>query len=287
MQMLVDRENRNTKDTPLSELDCELFTEFYYDFLGKKENDKVAFLKTLTLLRQGQYRPFVHSVIAARKLTESLLPTLIERDIILTFPSILANFWHTIMEYRGRRAPETKLVVEEVRELLAPYWLKIARERDELNDFLRSLRCLQPKDKLEMAITFANTAPKKQGSELGYHLLIVVLIDHPFICVLPASSPNRTLQIGRLRSYIEPMIKSRGIEVTLEFFTVGGAKINKADHLRIGGEDIVFDVTFNNPKAPYSTKVMENYRKAKFNLITEVLTEEFPAETIEWDMSWL
>jgi hypothetical protein len=199
----------------------------------------------------------------------------------------LANFWHTIIAYRDKRVPATTLVVEEIRELLAPYWFKMEHERDILNDFLKSLRCLQPKDKLEMAITFANTAPKKQGSELGYHLLIVILVNHPFICVLPNGLPNRTLQIGRLRSYIEPMIKSKGEEIALEFFTVGGAKINKADHIRIGGGDMVFDVTFNNPKAPFSTKVIENYRKAKFNLITEILTEEFPAETIEWDITWL
>ena len=63
-------ESRSPYDTALSELDCEVFTEFYFDFLGKTANEKIEFLKGLTLMRQGQRRAFIHSVMAARNLAD-------------------------------------------------------------------------------------------------------------------------------------------------------------------------------------------------------------------------
>ena len=109
-------ESRNTQDTPLTEFDCKIFTEFYYGFLSKTEEEKIDLLKTLTLLRQGQRRPFVHRLMEERALAESLFPSRQERNLLLTFPSTIETVWSIVEDYRRQSGKEE--VSNELRSMV-------------------------------------------------------------------------------------------------------------------------------------------------------------------------
>jgi hypothetical protein len=275
-------EIRNTQDTPLSERDCEIFTDFYFGFLGKSEEEKVNLLKGLTLLRQGQRRQFIHSVINNRGLAENLFPTLEERELLLTFPSTLQMLWQVIIEYR-QNFGELEEAVASMRNWTIERLGEIQKSRDELNRILEPLRPVPPKDKFELSMTFASTGSLKQRAQVNYKLLLVILSSRPFICIIPEKSPS-TMALGKLRSYIDRTLGSAPQNVPIEFFTVGGGHLNKSDKILIGGKSEIFDPVFEDPTATSSSKVADQYRNTKFNLLREVLKEEFPTEVFDWEI---
>ncbi|MEW6731663.1 MAG: hypothetical protein AB1489_10080 [Acidobacteriota bacterium] len=279
--MSESTESRNPKDTPLSELDCEIFIDFYSNFLAKTDQEKLTLLKSLTLMRQGRIRPYLHSIVSARKLAEAMLPTVAERELLLAFPSTLEALWSVVIDSRQGEYRNTSSI--PIRSMVVNYLAQIGQARDELNRLLKQVRAIQPKDKFEIAITLANTGRLKKAAQLRYKYFLVILADHPFFCILPDNAPNSTMALGKLRSYLEQTLKEAISNLPLEFFVVGGGYLSKEQQVKLVGNNPIFDITFNNPVAPFSYRVLSQYFNAKFELAREILKEEFPSETIIWE----
>ena len=271
-------ESRNTQDTPLTEFDCKIFTEFYYGFLSKTEEEKIDLLKALTLLRQGQRRPFVHRLMEERALAESLFPSRQERNLLLTFPSTIETVWSIVEDYRRQSGKEE--VSNELRSMVMGQIAQVEIAGNELNHMLEQLRPIPPKEKFELSITFANTGRLKPRALSNYKMLLIVLVDRPFLCILPEDKPS-TMALGKLRSYIDQAFGDELSNLQIEFFTVGGGHLKKEEKAEIGGSDIIFDVIFDDQAA--TTETFQQYNHAKFGLITDILGEEFPNETFVLD----
>lgn len=275
-------ESRNPQDTPLSELDCEVFTEFYYGFLGKSESDKIDFLKALTLMRQGKRRVFVHSIIAARKLAEYMLQYPAERALLLAFPSTLDYLWSQMLEYRRNYAGEGTAPLAPIRTMAVEYLGQVEHYYSTLVGMLKQVRPIQPKEKFQLSIAFANTGHLKKQAQTEYNMLMVILADHPFLCVMPTDSPS-TMALGKLRTYVTQILGASVDSLPIEFFTVGGGYLKKKSHIEFGGHSEIFDISFDNPTAPYSSRLQQQFLEAKFNLTYEILSDEFPTEAFAWE----
>jgi hypothetical protein len=142
--MAGEVESRNSLDTPLSERDCEVFNEFYFDFLGKTEQEKVNLLKSLALLRQGQRRPFIHAIMKDRALAESLFQSPEERDLLLTFPSTLESIWNVILDYRQNYG-DSQEAIDSMRNWVVERMAQIKQACDDLNRVLEPLRPIPPR----------------------------------------------------------------------------------------------------------------------------------------------
>jgi hypothetical protein len=282
MEKADEIESRNVHDSPLSERDCEVFTEFYFGFLGKTEDEKVNLLKALTLLRQGQRRSFIHSVVTDRALAENIFPSLEERELLLTYPSTLESLWYLLMEYRQNYG-EYDEVIASMRDWAVERLAEIKQTRDDLNKRLEPLRPIPPKDKFELSMSFANTGRLKPKAQTSYKLLLIILSSRPFLCILSEDSPS-TRGLGKLRSYIDRTLGSALENMQIEFFTVGGGQLIKSDKVKIVGGDAIFDLVFEDPSLTLSSKIMSQYQNAKFNLMREVMREEFPAEVSDWEI---
>src|SRR6185503_12644373 len=136
----------------------------YFGFLGKTEDEKVNLLKALTLLRQGQRRSFIHSVVTDRALADNIFPSLEERELLLTYPSTLESLWNLLMEYRQNYG-EYDEVIASMRNWAVERLAEIKQTRDDLNKKLEPLRPVPPKDKFELSMSFANTGSLKQKAK--------------------------------------------------------------------------------------------------------------------------
>lgn len=280
METAGGAENRNGLDTPVSERDCEVFAEFYNGFLGKTEEDKVSLLKALTLLRQGQRRPHIHSLISSRQLAEAIFPNLLERELLLTFPSTLESLWSVIKEYIGQYG-DGKEAVESMGNWAVEQLAYIKNCREQLNSLTANLRPIPPKEKFELSITLAKTGRLKQRAIAFYKMLLVVLADHPFLCVMPEDAPS-TMALGKFRSYVDRALTGAAEAIPVEFFTAGGGHMKKEEEVEIGGNNPIFDLLFEDLTKPASSKLNSQYKNAKFFLLCEVLSEEFTTEVFSW-----
>lgn len=280
-------ENRSPYDTPLLELDCEVFYEFYFDFLGKTENDKLELLKAITLMRQGQRRAFVHSIMAARRLADTVFPTMEQRELLLTFPSTLPTVWSAMMDYKRDYRGVGSAPLAPIQDVVSQQLSQVEESREQLKVALKGARSIQPKEKLNLAIAFSGTGELKQQQRMNYKVLLVALASQPFLCVIPQDSAQSTQALGKLRTYINQMLTQLygriAESIHVEFFTVGGAYLKRDGRIEIAGFNPIFDVLFDNPDGPYSSKIINFYRSAKFTKIYEILSEEFPAEGFAWE----
>lgn len=281
LQPSANIEARSPHDTPLTEWDCQVFQQFYFEFLGKTEEDSICLLKALSLMRQRQKRQLIHSLIKERAMAERFFPTMAERLLLLTYPSTLQTIWHHILEYRNTSLGG-EAVLDSIRTSVVEYLTQIQGLSKELNDLLKKVQPLQPKEKFTLSIAFASTAELKNRPRSTYQWLGVVLVDKAFLCIMPDNSPS-TNAIGKLRTYINQNLGAKADSLYIEFFIVGGGSLKKQSQIQMGGENPIFDIYFDNPNATASQQLLSHYHNAKFALAYEVLSSEFPTEGFAWE----
>lgn len=278
----MSRETSKIYDTPLSEHDCQVFSDFYYNFLGQSEDNSINLLKSLTLMRQNRRRLVIHNLIAARKLAEEIFLKPEEREKILIYPSILENIWQQVLEYK-RNFTGNNLPIQPLQQMVVNYFSQIDIAAKQLKEALKQTPSIQPKDKFNLSIAFAGTEELKQQKRAEYQWLLIALNDHPFLCILPADATDSTMALGKLRNYLNQMFGAQASNLYVEFFVMAGGFLKKNFRLELSGRNPLFEVSFSSPKSPNSQQVILAHHNAKFNLAYEILSAEFPIETFFWE----
>lgn len=278
----MSRETSKTYDTPLSEHDCQVFLDFYNNFLGQSEDNSLNLLKSLTLMRQNRRRLVVHNLIAARKLAEEIFLKPEQREKILIYPSILENIWQQVLEYK-HNFTDNNFPIEPLQQMVANYFSQIDIAAKELKEVLKQTPSIQPKDKFNLSIAFAGTEELKQQKRAEYQWLLIALADHPFLCILPADAADSTMALGKLRNYLNQMFGPKATSLYVEFFVMAGGFLKKNYRIELSGRNPLFEVSFSSPKLPNSNQLILVHHNAKFNLAYEILSNEFPIETFFWE----
>ncbi|MBI4853311.1 MAG: hypothetical protein HY819_16080 [Acidobacteria bacterium] len=278
----MSRETSKIYDTPLSEHDCQVFLDFYNNFLGQSEDDSLNVLKTLTLMRQNRRRLVIHNLVAARKLAEEIFPDPETRKKILTYPSILENIWQQVLEYK-RNFSTTNFPIQPLQQMIANYLLQIDDLSNQLEEVLKKTPSIQPKDKFNLSIAFASTGELKQQKRAEYQWLLIALANHPFLCILPADATDSTMALGKLRNYLNQMFGDQASSMYIEFFVMAGGYLKRTLRVELSGRNPLFEISFSAPNLPSSHQVVLAHHNAKFNLAYEILNAEFPLETFFWE----
>ncbi len=278
----MSRETPKIYDTPLSEHDCQIFLDFYTNFLGQSQDNSLNLLKSLTLMRQNRRRLVIHNVMTARKLAEEIFSSPTDREQILTYPSILENIWQQVLEYK-RNYTENNLPVEPLQQMVINYFSQIGATNKKLKETLKKAQPIQPKDKFNLSIAFAGTGELRQQKRAEYQWLIVALVDRFFLCILPADATDSTMALGKLRNYLNQMFGAEANNIYIEFFVLGGGLLKRTVQVELSGRNPFFEVNFASPDSMYSHQIIIAHHNAKFNLAYEILSAEFPVETFFWE----
>ncbi|KAF0248389.1 MAG: hypothetical protein FD167_2209 [bacterium] len=278
----MSRETPKIYDTPLSEHDCQVFLDFYTNFLGQSQDNNLNLLKSLALMRQNRRRLVIHNVMAAHKLAEQVFSNPSDREQILTYPSILENIWQQVLEYKSNYT-ENNLPVEPLQQMVINYFSQIDTTNTQLKEVLKKTQSIQPKDKFNLSIAFAGTGELKQQKRAEYQWLIVALIDQLFLCILPANATDSTMALGKLRNYLNQMFGTEANNTYIEFFVLGGGLLKRNLQVELSGRNPLFEANFANPDSMYSHQIIVAHHNAKFNLAYEILSAEFPIETFFWE----
>lgn len=278
----MSRETSKIYDTSLSEHDCQVFLDFYTNFLGQSEDNNLNLLKTLTLMRQNRRRLVIHNIMAARKLADQIFSNPTQREKILTYPSILENIWQQVLEYK-RNYNDNILPIAPLEQMVVNYFSQIDNATSRLKEVLKKTPSIQPKDKFNLSIAFAGTEELKQQKRAQYQWLIITLVDSAFLCILPADATDSTMALGKLRNYLNQMFGAEANSIYIEFFVIGGGLLKKTSQVELSGRNSQFEVSFSNPELPNSHQVMAAHYNAKFNLAYEILSAEFPVDTFFWE----
>ncbi len=272
-------EHRQASDSPLTAEDIEVFNRFYVDFLGKRLDDPMSFLKAGTLLRRGDLREFLRETMVLRVMFEKTIPNVRQRDLLLSFPGVLPNL-HSIMfglsqTYGGESPTVQVMKCEQVEKHLDGTEMF----RLDVDKAMEDFPSLPPDDR-ESLRRLMQTRP----GEATLRFLLVILADHLFLVLLPSQTTETTPALGRLRRLIETQLAEKADELILEFFTVGGGYVRRAgDGVVFGGSNPLFDPTYVNPEAPAVKVFQQRWQEHKLNLVKRILAAEMPELIVAFD----
>jgi len=272
-------ENRHANDSPLTEADIELFNRFYVDFLGKRLDDAMSFLKAGTLLRRGDLRDVVRETMILRTMFEQVIPSIRQRDMLLSFPGVLTNLHSMMFDLSRSYGAEGNTVQVMKRDQVEKHLDGTEMFRLDLDKAMEDFPSL-PHDDRQALLQLMKVRP----GESTLRFLLVILADHPFLIMLPSQTVETTPALGRLRRLIETQLGEKVDELIVEFFTVGGGYIRRAgDGVVFGGNNPLFDPTYATPEAPAIKVFQQRWQDHKFSLIKRILTAEMPELIVGFD----
>jgi hypothetical protein len=272
-------ENRHANDSPLTEADIELFNRFYVDFLGKRLDDAMSFLKAGTLLRRGDLRDVVRETMILRTMFEQVIPSIRQRDMLLSFPGVLTNLHSMMFDLSRSYGAEGNTVQVMKRDQVEKHLDGTEMFRLDIDKAMEDFPSL-PHDDRQALLQLMKVRP----GESTLRFLLVILADHPFLIMLPSQTVETTPALGRLRRLIETQLGEKVDELIVEFFTVGGGYIRRAgDGVVFGGNNPLFDPTYATPEAPAIKVFQQRWQDHKFSLIKQILTAEMPELIVGFD----
>ncbi len=272
-------EHRQASDSPLTEADIELFNRFYVDFLGKRLEDPLSFLKVGTLLRRGDLRDVVRETMVLRTMFEQAIPNIRQRDLLLSFPGVLPNLHSMMFDLSQSYGAEGNTVQVMKRDQVEKHLDGTEMFRLDVDKAMENFPSLPPDDR-QALLQLMKTHP----GESTLRFLLVILADHLFLIVLPSQTTETTPALGRLRRLIEARLGEKMDELIVEFFTVGGGYIRRAgDGLSFGGSNPLFDPTYATPEAPTVKVFQQRWQEHKFSLVKRILSAEMPELIVGFD----
>ncbi len=272
-------EHRRENDSPLTEADIELFNRFYVDFLRKRLDDPVSFLKVGTLLRRGDLRSVIHETMALRSMFEQAIPSVRQRDLVLSFPGVLPNLHNILFDLSQSYGAEGNTVQFMKREQVETHLDGTEMFRLDVDKAMEDFPSL-PDDDRRMLLDLMGKRP----GEATLRFLMVILADHLFLVALPSGLAATTPALGRLRQLIEARLGDKADELIVEFFTVGGGYIRRAgEGLVFGGSNPLFDPTYAAPEAPAVKVFQQRWQEHKLSLVKRILSAEMPDLIVAFD----
>ncbi|MCS7080612.1 MAG: hypothetical protein NZ585_11285 [Chloracidobacterium sp.] len=272
-------EHRQASDSPLTEADIELFNRFYVDFLGKRLDDPMSFLKAGTLLRRGDLRNVMRETMALRAMFEQAMPNVRQRDLLLSFPGVLPNLHSIMFDLSQSYGAEGVTVQVMKREQVEKHLDGTEMFRLDIDKAMEDFPSL-PTDDRQALLQLMKARP----GEATLRFLLVILADHLFLVILPGQPTETTPALGRLRRLIETQLGEKADELIVEFFTVGGGYIRRAgDGVVFGGSNPLFDPIYAVPEAPAVKVFQQRWQEHKLALVKRILAAEMPELIVAFD----
>lgn len=272
-------EHRQAGDSPLTEADIEMFNRFYVDFLGKRLDDPLSFLKAGTLLRRGDLRDVLRQTMTLRVMFEHAMPNVRQRDLLLSFPGVLPNLHSIMFDLSQSYGAEGATVQVMKREQVEKHLDGTEMFRLDVDKAMEAFPSLPPDDRQALLRLM-----KARPGEATLRFLLVILADHIFLVVLPSQAAETTPALGRLRRLIETQLGEKADELILEFFTVGGGYIRRAgDGVVFGGSNPLFDPIYAAPEAPAVKVFQQRWQEHKLSLVKRILAAETPELIVAFD----
>lgn len=278
-----DFERRLERDAPLTKQDIEAFQQFYQDFLGKHPEDRMAYLKVMTLFRRGDLREFAQSTAIFRHRYKSLVPNLKQRDLLLSFPSVTRSIHELVFDFsKGYGDFEGQVTIGRMaKEQVTDHLDTTEMFRLDLDKAVEAFPSMLPKDK-EMLSAYLKADSTAESDEHTLRFLLILLADHPFLSLLPGNDPNSTPAIGKVRDFLELNLGERIEEHLVEFFVVGGGYIRReAEILIVGGVNPLFDPLFADEDDVQVAQIKQRYMEQKYQLARQILVLEFPNQKVQ------
>jgi hypothetical protein len=205
-------EHRQASDSPLTEADIELFNRFYVDFLGKRLDDPMSFLKVGTLLRRGDLRDVVRETMVLRTMFEQAIPNIRQRDLLLSFPGVLPNLHSMMFDLSQSYGAEGNTVQVMKRDQVEKHLDGTEMFRLDVDKAMEDFPSLPPDDR-QALLQLMKTRP----GESTLRFLLVILADHLFLVVLPSQTTETTPALGRLRQLIETQLGEKPMNSSSSF----------------------------------------------------------------------
>ncbi len=254
---------------PLEESDLDAFQVFYSDFLGKRREDQLSFLKVAHMLARADLRGYIHRYAMYRVIIGKLLGGKRYRDILLSFPSTAKNIYELIFDYskvyvESGETPQRILSQQSVDFLDCTEMFRL-----DLDGLLSKLCPILPQDK-ELLFWYI-----KAGVTLeGYKFLLMILADQPFVVLLDGRATVESA-LTKLEAYLLENIGDKYEEQLIEFFVIGGGFLRiQNGHITIGGRSLLSDPRIESLKNPRLRQFLEDFYRCKFSVVKDVLETE-------------
>ena len=260
----------NLIDPPLLEADAEDLYIFYEEFLGKDSNDSLSFLKSVSLLRRGDLREYVHNFALMRRRIAVMVKDSRHKDLLLSYPSTIKRVHQLLWEGQEAYGDEGQTVMTIIGSQAHDYLDQTEMFRVDLDSLLADCPSIIPEDRaaLEEALTTGH------GTFL---FLLVALADHVFVSLLPFDSPHPTEAVLRTRTFVQQLFGAKFEDQIIEFFLIGGGYMRVSDgKIVICGVHPVFDPVFEDFGKPHTDRLLSDFIRGKYRLTTSAIRTEMP-----------
>jgi hypothetical protein len=278
-------EQRLSRDIPLTEADIKSFERFYQDFLGKRPEDRMAFLKALSIYRRGDLREYVHDAVVFHNRFKQLMPSIKQRDLLLSFPTVTRNVHNLIFDFSESYGGITgQTNVSMAKTQVTEHLDATEMFRLDLDKALETMPSVLPDDQALMAGFIGKLKQGLPATET-FRFLIVILADHAFLGVIPGYERGSTLVVGKIREFLEQTFGARMEDHIVEFFVVGGGYLRgDGEAVVLGGHNSIFDPQFAEPTNPVVQEFHHRFLDMKFHLAQQILTTEFPGLKVRFQL---
>ncbi|MBK6428950.1 MAG: hypothetical protein IPF82_22975 [Blastocatellia bacterium] len=260
----------NLIDPPLTEADAEALYVFYDEFLGKDGNDTMSFLKSVSLLRRGDLREYVHNFAMMRKRIAVMVKEPRHKDLLLSYPSTIKRVHQLLWEGQEAYGDEGQTVMTIIGSQAHDYLDQTEMFRVDLDSLLADCPSIIPEDRasLEQALAAGHGA---------FLFLLVALADHVFVSLLPFDSPHPTEAVLRTRTFLQKAFGTKFEDQIIEFFLIGGGYMRVSDgKIVVCGVHPVFDPVLADFGQPSSDRLLSDFIRGKYRLATNALRSEMP-----------
>ncbi|MCC6742764.1 MAG: hypothetical protein IT175_02790 [Acidobacteria bacterium] len=260
----------NLIDPPLVEADAEALYLFYEEFLRKDQGDTLSFLKSMSLLRRGDLREYVHNFAMMRRRIEVMVKEPRHKDLLLSYPSTIKRVHQLLWEGQEAYGDDGQTVMSILGSQATDYLDQTEMFRVDLDSLLSDCPAIIPEDRTALE----QAAASGQGAFL---YLLVALADHVFVSLLPFDAPHPSEAVMRTRTYVQQAFGAKFEDQIIEFFLIGGGYIRATDgNLVVCGVHPVFDPVLADFGQPHSDRLLSDFIRGKCRLITNAIREELP-----------
>lgn len=259
----------NPIDPPISERDAEMLYVFYEQFLRKESHDTLSLLKTVTLVRRGDLREYVHNFALLRKRLDSLLREPRRRDLLLSYPSTIQRIHDLLWEGQEIYGEDGSTVMSILGSQANDYLDQTEMFRVDLDSLLADCPAVMPDD-----VSMIDSATEADDAFL---YALIALADHVFVTLLPHGHPEPTEAILRTRNFVQERLGAKFEDQIVEFFVVGGGYLRRTpEGLLVGGVHPLFDPSFSELGQPASDRLFTDFVRGKHRLTVDALRAQIP-----------
>lgn len=260
----------NLIDPPLTEADAEALYVFYEEFLGKDGGDTLSLLKSMSLLRRGDLREYIHNFAMMRRRIAVMVKDSRHKDLLLSYPSTIKRVHQLLWEGQEAYGDEGQTVMTILGSQAHDYLDQTEMFRVDLDSLLADCPSIIPEDRaaLEQAIAAGHGA---------FLFLLVALADHVFVSLLPFDTPHPSEAVMRTRTFVQQAFGAKFEDQIIEFFLIGGGYMRVTDgKLVVCGVHPVFDPVLADFGQPHSDRLLFDFIRGKYRLTTNAIREELP-----------